>query len=398
MPTSRRRAASVTELLQIAVAHWGTDDVRSRAAMAAMADRADAARSGAETMLDQRLDDLFARGWAPADLVHVVARRLTVRHVGHAVDRLGADLARRDTDGQVVHPAWRDQVRRLQRAHAAADHADGLGAPVRSLSDLVDLLGAIARLPDLPVTTPPPGDPRSGLPPGTHLDERMLERVRALLAKAGSTRFEEEAEALTAKAQQLITRHAIDEALLHEVADVGQPSVRRLPIEDPYASARAYLVAEVARANRCRVVHSPDLGWVTVFGYDHDLAAVELLATSLVEQASAAMVRQGPRRDAAGRSRTRSFRRAFLLGFGQRIGERLRQTTEDQVATTGAADGRLLPVLAARADRLATAQQRAFPQVRRRGTSVGNGVGWSQGRVAADAADLDVTARGLPGG
>ena len=37
----------------------------------------------------------------------------------------------------------------------------------------------------------------------------MLERVRALLAKAESTTFPEEADALTAKAQQLMTRHAL---------------------------------------------------------------------------------------------------------------------------------------------------------------------------------------------
>lgn len=134
----------------------------------------------------------------------------------------------------------------------------------------------------------------------------MLARVRALLAKAESTTFDEEAEALTAKAQELIARHALDEAALHDAGDVGDPSVRRIPLDPPYAKAKAFLLNEVADANRCRAVHSDDCGWVTVFGYDGDLHAVELLTTSLFAQATAAMARHGSRRDATGRSRTRS--------------------------------------------------------------------------------------------
>ena len=43
---------------------------------------------------------------------------------------------------------------------------------------------------------------------------RHLERVRALLAKAESTEFVEEAAALSAKAYELIATHAIDLAMI----------------------------------------------------------------------------------------------------------------------------------------------------------------------------------------
>ena len=43
----------------------------------------------------------------------------------------------------------------------------------------------------------------------------LAAKVRALLAKAESTTFEAEAEALFAKAHQLMVRNAIDEAVLH---------------------------------------------------------------------------------------------------------------------------------------------------------------------------------------
>ena len=60
-----------------------------------------------------------------------------------------------------------------------------------------------------------------------------------------------------------------------------------------------------------------------MIGFSADLDAVELLFTSLLVQASAALQRAGGKRDAAGRSRTRSFRQSFLVAYAVRIGERL---------------------------------------------------------------------------
>jgi hypothetical protein len=395
MRSSRRHRpfgrSSAAALLEAALSASETDPGGFEVAMGHLADQLDTALPLALALLDDRLDDLWRRGWTPTDLTHVIGRHLSAAHAQMMAAAIVDDTDRRIAADETLHRLWREQAGRLR---------DDLGSPppdLRRLHLLVEALAVAARLPGLPVTTPPPNDPRSGLPQGAHLDERMLTRVRALLAKAESTDFDEEAEALTAKAQQLIARHAIDEVLLQRADDVGDPSARRVPLEDPYASAKAYLIAEVARANRCRVVHSPDLGWVTLFGYDNDLVAVELLATSLLAQAGAAMARKGSRRDAAGRSRTRSFRRAFLMGFGQRIGERLRQSADDEVAATADSDTRLLPVLAARRDRLVAAEQEAFPDIRRRSASVSNPTGWAMGRSAAEEANLDVAAARLPG-
>lgn len=151
------------------------------------------------------------------------------------------------------------------------------------------------------------------------------------------------------------------------------------------------LLAEVAGANRCRVVYTRSFGWVTAFGYDADLDTLEVLATSLLTQATTAMVRHGEQRDFAGRSRTRSFRHAFLLGFAQRIGERLDAAAEEQVAETAGIDDRLLPVLAARDVEVRTAVAEAFPDLGRHTTSVTNGAGWAAGRVAGEHADLATT-------
>ncbi|NEA40757.1 DUF2786 domain-containing protein, partial [Streptomyces sp. SID11385] len=72
----------------------------------------------------------------------------------------------------------------------------------------------LLRLPAIEPVGPPPGAPRDGLSlPPAHDEPRMLTRIRALLAKAEATGFPEEAEALTTKAQELMARHSIDEAL-----------------------------------------------------------------------------------------------------------------------------------------------------------------------------------------
>ena len=73
-----------------------------------------------------------------------------------------------------------------------------------------------------------------------------------------------------------------------------------------------------------------------------DLAAVEMLFTSLLVQATAAMVHAGPRRDARGRSRTRSFRHAFLNAYAARIGERLRDAA-GEAASRAAVDAGFAP-------------------------------------------------------
>ena len=86
--------------------------------------------------------------------------------------------------------------------------------------------------------------------------DAWLRRVHALLAKAESTEFPAEAETLLAKAQELMARHAIDEAMLHEApsADRDQIITTVVEVQTPYAGPKSSLLSRVADANRCRVV------------------------------------------------------------------------------------------------------------------------------------------------
>ena len=133
-------------------------------------------------------------------------------------------------------------------------------------------------------------DHSSGRPPGAHA---------ALLAKAESTNFAAEAEAFTAKAQELMARHRIDRAVLDQGAQNSTegPVGRRIAVDDPYAEAKTLLLGGIADANGCRAVWSKDLGFTTVFGFPDELDWVEERFTSLLVQSVAALRREGPKQD-----------------------------------------------------------------------------------------------------
>ncbi|MGH3972670.1 MAG: DUF2786 domain-containing protein, partial [Pseudonocardiaceae bacterium] len=140
---------------------------------------------------------------------------------------------------------------------------------------------------------------------------------------------------------------------------------------------------------RCRTVRSEKLGFTTVLGDEVDLEVVELLSTSLLVQATRAMVSAGSQTTRTGRSRTRSYRQSFLVAYATRIGERLTTARDAGTAAAVADPARLLPVLAARERVVDELFESMFPESVSRSFSVGNAAGWHAGRAAADLAVLD---------
>ncbi|SCG62417.1 DUF2786 domain-containing protein [Micromonospora halophytica] len=349
---------------------------------------------------------LWPRGWQPVDVARIVGRRLGPRPGRLVVDGLAAQ--RRGQAGDVpqwwddqldalaARVWWDDDARWLAR-WAAREGEDRITA----LRDAVEVLALLDGLPPVAVLRPPPGGggpsvPRRG--PAGRTGSPMLDRVRALLAKAESTTFPAEAEALTGKAQELIARHSLDRALVEATAErPDQPGGVRLGTEAPYAGAKALLVQEVATANRCESVWSDDLGFATVLGFPADLEAVELLYTSLLVQATAAMLRGRGERKRKGR-RTKAYDESFLHAFALRIGERLRAATEaaDRQAAETAGQQRLLPVLAARSDAVRARMETLFPRATSSRLTIRDAEGWHSGTSAADRARLDAGASTRP--
>ncbi len=301
----------------------------------------------------------WQRGWQPAELARHVGRELSADHAAMVADMIAAEML--GYPAATVDERWAAQAAALEAAAPGkgawwGSDADYLRAwyalgrdPefIGTIATAVETLHAFHHLPALEKLLPLPGTARraaqqqaAAARPGAAgpvpADERMLSRIRALLAKAESTEFAEEAEALSARAQELMAKYSIDHALL--AAETGQaemPGGRRIAVDNPYEAPKATLLQIVAQANRCRVVWSKDLGLVTVIGFPADLDAVELLFTSLLVQANTAMLRSGGKRDGAGRSRTRAFRQSFLLSYAVRIGERLSEAADHAAAGGG---------------------------------------------------------------
>jgi len=332
------------------------------------------------------LDAAWTKGWQPADVMRHLRRTLTARHAATVATLVAASGGARPE--AAADDRWADQVAAIAGDSPAEPRFDPpsptLSLAVESLSRLLSL----GRLPRL--SSPSGGTRRSGGPSSA----AMLDRVRALLAKAESTTFPEEAEALTAKAQELMARHAIDAAMLgaaHHAAGPSPVAGWRIGVDDPYASAKSLLLDRIATANRSQAVWSKDLGFTTVFGDRSDLEMVELLYTSLLVQGTDAMLRAGRSVDRYGTSRTRSFRQSFLVSYASRIGERLAAASESAVAEGTERHGEaLLPVLVSRAEAVREAIEEAFPDMVEHGTNISNYSGWVAGRAAADLASLGV--------
>ena len=261
---------------------------------------------------------------------------------------------------------------------------------VQQICELIDqAVVATGRVMALDELIPPPGGPvRPAVRPAPSTDP-MLKKVRALLAKAESTEFEAEAEALTAKAQELMTLHAIDHALLHPEDADHAPGVIRLPIDAPYADAKSWLLQVVAEASRCRAVFHPSVALSTVVGEPTDLAAVELLFTSLLVQAQHAMTSAARTAPAGSRTRSSGYRSSFLLSFTDRIGERLREINAAVFAASDADSSAYLPVLARQVEAVEAFMEERFPNIHAGGVRGGyDAAGWAGGRQAGDNARL----------
>lgn len=356
-----------------------------------------------ETIAGQHINLLYANGWLPGEVLR--QGRLPGRSVSWG--RLLARALAYDDAGRrasTLDSAWITHVAALELpaedGSAGWVHRWRHAEQLQHDASLEIMLAGYVSLLDLPPMhplLPTPGAP-GGRPHAPSVSARrgaatnpILAKVRNLLAKAESSTFEAEASAFTAKAQELITRHAIDTALLEEGAPSDQtPLETRLPIDPPYADAKSFLLQTVAETGRCRAVFMPRVQMSTLIGYPSDVEAVEALFTSLLVQAQHALNEAAKSARAGARTRSRSYRSAFLSAYTQRIGERLRLATAQTVDKMSQETGRdLLPVLADRTHDVEGYVSNRFGNLVASPVHGGaDPAGWAGGRMAADRAQL----------
>ena len=225
--------------------------------------------------------------------------------------------------------------------------------------------------------------------------DAVLARIRHLLAKAESTTFEAEALAFTAKAHELMTRHAIDLAVVaaSDHSSPDEPVTRTVHLDAPYVSAKAMLLQTIAEAGRCRTVYDSRASSSALVGFPDDVAAVELLFTSLLVQAQTALEAAARRAPAGANTRTRGFRSAFLRGFDHRIRQRLHEINDAVYASVIAERGdAFLPAVRSRDQAVHDYYTRSF-QVRNQPVrTTYDAAGWTSGTLAADTANLGADA------
>lgn len=236
-------------------------------------------------------------------------------------------------------------------------------------------------------------------------NDTMLGRVRKLLAKAEDPSCPPvEAEALTAKAGELIAKYGIDRALLAAAGDVPEvPGDRVVVLDPPYALDKSGLLGKVAETLRCRAVlrtrhpppHYRKQYSVHLFGFASDLERAELLYTSLLVQAANALAKTPvPEWEAPA-----AFRRSWLAGFTYAIVARLREAEHraEQRAAPEDAGGRSVALVLA--DRSAEVDRRvgeAYPLLRTSSPRRLSGSGFADGHEAGRRADLGATRVGRP--
>lgn len=226
-------------------------------------------------------------------------------------------------------------------------------------------------------------------------EDRILDKVRGLLAQAEHPNTgEEEAKTFMAKAEALMTKHAIEHAMLADKGEVDEEiTTRTLTMPAPYAREKAILLDGVARYHSCQVLLASRKYAkgqpVTLIGYPSDMDTVELLVNSLLVQATRDLLRQPiPVNMWGERENAGMFRSSWMLGFNDGVKSRMheiRQREKEQAdtASTGGRGAEL--VLASRQDRVQAFMDDQFGRteyVNTRSRGSGRSSGFSSGRNA----------------
>lgn len=169
--------------------------------------------------------------------------------------------------------------------------------------------------------------------------ETYAARIAKLLRKAEST-TPEEAEALVAKAQELMTAYAVDEAMIANAHGESMPEEiveETIEYTGIFQAALMQIGYNIVRSNNCRGLSQtfpafkpsgrPKTSVLYVIGFKRDVDRVRMLDSSVQVQAASALNVWWKRQNKSWMSGMEKFkaRREFLLGFASGLASRLEE-------------------------------------------------------------------------
>jgi len=178
--------------------------------------------------------------------------------------------------------------------------------------------------------------------------ETYAEKINKLLAKAESTTFGPEQDALIAKAQELMAKWAIDDAMLAAVRGVETDEIEEFVFKygGYYSADHGNLTWTVMRHNGLRGFYmKSDPKWsyakevngkqfkmwyfLTAVGFHSDLERAKLLEASLQIQMQRALSEWWKTEDRSWMSKTQNVRarQSFMEGFTAGVGNKLAEGT-----------------------------------------------------------------------
>ena len=229
--------------------------------------------------------------------------------------------------------------------------------------------------------------------------DALLGRVRKLLVKAEADGVTQaEAQALTAKAAELMAKYGIDRALLAaRRPETDRPADRVIDIGNPWARVQAHLLCGLAA--QCVILPRSGAGSrIHVFGFASDIERTDVLYTSLLIQMWQGLAATQP---PAWAQSARAWRRSWLLGFATAVVARVRaaeQRAAQRAADAPAGSGPSAAlVLADRTEIIERTLRQAYP-VTRTSRVTYSGSGYGTGYAQGQRADIGGSRLGKPSG
>lgn len=231
----------------------------------------------------------------------------------------------------------------------------------------------------------------------------ILEQIALMLAKAEST-TPAEAEMITKRAEKLMVRHGIDEAML-QASKTGKAAKTEDIVEKrvtfksgSYGPAYIRLAQSVASGlGAVRMLQASYRGSYTAYliGHESDVDAAIMLIDSLKVQADSAMASWWANTgkyelEWGGRQEQWKARRQFIISFGYAVQTRLietrRQTVKEMEAETGATGTDL--VLVSRKELVDARVGQMYPKLGKARGIDGSSAGRAAGNAAGQRANL----------